>query len=348
VSELAQYNESALLMPVATPEKIIDAHKAAVDIVTKVLEEGTDYGVVPGTGNRPALFKAGAERLCHCYGLSIHFEVIDQECDHDRENFYTDKYRKRQTSEGLYRFAILCRLTHRSTGQAISEAIGTCSTMESKYISRPRDCENTVIKMAQKRALVAASLHAFGLSDRFTQDVEDIHANAKAAGVEPEPHDPDRPPTRPKGAPQNYMTVDRHVTTPEHKIADKCRERLGFTKEQFVLLRAYSTPIDVRFVLNEAYYRGYTTVEQVLDLVKVPGADSPDATHTDGQGTIDAEIVGETASTPSVFVPESGTEAKEYDPFEDEQQPTGTLVFQSPETVEAVSSGKRQPKVQAA
>jgi hypothetical protein len=63
---------------------------------------------------------------------------------------------------------------HRATGDIVGEGLGACSTLESKYIDRPRDLENTVIKMAQKRGAVAAALNAFALSDRFTQDLEDL------------------------------------------------------------------------------------------------------------------------------------------------------------------------------
>jgi hypothetical protein len=58
-------------------------------------------------------------------------------------------------------------------GQVVGDCIGVCSTMESKYVDRPRDCENTALKIAQKRAHVGATLNAFGLSEQFTQDVED-------------------------------------------------------------------------------------------------------------------------------------------------------------------------------
>ena len=46
--------------------------------------------------------------------------------------------------------------------------------MENKYVEDPRDRENTVLKMAQKRAFVGVTLNVFGLSDRFTADLEDM------------------------------------------------------------------------------------------------------------------------------------------------------------------------------
>ncbi|MGB8520833.1 MAG: hypothetical protein WCD38_11790 [Candidatus Tumulicola sp.] len=51
------------------------------------------------------------------------------------------------------------------------------------------DLENTILKMADKRALVAATLVATGCSDIFTQDIEDAHAD-------------EAPPVRRNAAPQ--------------------------------------------------------------------------------------------------------------------------------------------------
>ena len=76
-------------------------------------------------------------------------------------------------SLGLYRYVVECILTARATGEVVGAALGSCSTMETKYIRTPRDCENTVLKMASKRALVAAVLNTLSLSGRFTQDLED-------------------------------------------------------------------------------------------------------------------------------------------------------------------------------
>mgnify|MGYP001481708942 CR=1 FL=1 len=76
-------------------------------------------------------------------------------------------------SLGLYRYVVECVLTARATGEVVGAALGSCSTMETRYIRTPRDCENTVLKMASKRALVAAVLNTLSLSSRFTQDLED-------------------------------------------------------------------------------------------------------------------------------------------------------------------------------
>lgn len=170
----------ALLKPIATPDELIEVHKLGTELVTKALEKGRDYGLIPGT-NKPTLLKPGAERICTAFGSVAEYEIIGKEIDHDRQVAYQSKVynQGRPTGEmewrkslGLYRYVIKCTLRGRD-GLVHGQAVGSCSTLEAKYVSRPRDCENTVLKMAQKRALVGATVNAYGLSDRFTQDVED-------------------------------------------------------------------------------------------------------------------------------------------------------------------------------
>lgn len=163
----------AMLEPVVTVEELVKHNRAVTKIIAEGLEAGVDFGVIPGTGGKPSLLKPGAERLCKVFGCVATYEPVSTEIDHDRVVEYVDRYKKPQTSIGLYRYVVRCVIKTLS-GTVVGEGIGSCSSLESKYVSRPRDVENTVLKMAEKRALVAAALGAFGLSNRFTQDVEDI------------------------------------------------------------------------------------------------------------------------------------------------------------------------------
>jgi hypothetical protein len=159
-----------LLRPVASPTQLIERHKEITVLIQEALEEKIDYGPIPGTNGKNVLLKPGAERLCVAFGCHPEYKVMTADADHEKVNSYT-KYNKQEKSFGFYRYVIGCDLV--KDGKVVGNGIGSCSTMESKYISRPRDCENTVLKMAQKRAFVAAVLNTFALSDRFTQDVED-------------------------------------------------------------------------------------------------------------------------------------------------------------------------------
>lgn len=177
-----QSQGQTLMRPIATPKDLIHYHEEMTQIIREALKEGTDYGRIPNT-NKPTLYKAGAERINLAFGTHPEYELIEKEINHDRENKYFDKYKKENTSFGLYRYVYKCRIV-KADGRVIGEGEGVCSTLEAKYISRPRDAENTACKMAQKRAFLAATLHSFGLSDRFTQDLEDMEREMQVPRVQ--------------------------------------------------------------------------------------------------------------------------------------------------------------------
>lgn len=174
-----------LLKPVAPPAQIIAQQNEMRGFIKQVLEEGRDYGLIPGV-DKPSLLQPGAQRINVGFGVIPHYTTIEAQVDHDRVVEWSKRkkvYQNRQwtgdwsiesgTSIGVYRYVVRCELVHRDTGIVVGESLGVCSSMESKYIDRPRDSENTCLKMAAKRAFVGATLTAYGLSDEFTQDVED-------------------------------------------------------------------------------------------------------------------------------------------------------------------------------
>lgn len=200
-----------LIRPIADLAEIVEAKKQMLDLIPKALTKDVDFGTIPGT-NKECLFKAGAERMCQLFGAHPEYEIVEKEIDHDRKNVFKSQWvdsgsdkpanwqelkakgvgrnKNKGTKDnpewvwqergegmgesfGLYRFVIRCRIV-RQDGLVLAESLGSCSTLEGKYIDRPRDCENTVLKMGQKRAFVGAALNAFGLSDRFTADVDDV------------------------------------------------------------------------------------------------------------------------------------------------------------------------------
>jgi len=180
------------LVRLAAPMKEIMAQHAELEALIKDnLEEGPnkDYGPAPGAKDNDSkriLYKSGAEKVAKWHGCFPQYEIIEKEAKHDvivpyRKKKYNNAHKGDRTftetdgeSLGLYRYVVRCSLIYRATGEIVGDGIGICSTLESKYIDRPRDLENTVVKMAQKRALLAAVLNAFALSDRFTQDLEDM------------------------------------------------------------------------------------------------------------------------------------------------------------------------------
>lgn len=173
---------SRMLRPVAPIAEVIEQQSELRSYIAKALKEDRDYGLIPGV-KKPSLLKPGAERINTAYGVMPRFSILSQEVDHHavidwRKN---KKYGEAEsgTSYGLYAYTVRCELVNRATGEIVADCIGACSSMESKYIDRPRDSQNTVLKMAEKRAYVGATLLAYGLSDQFTQDVEETGVGAE-------------------------------------------------------------------------------------------------------------------------------------------------------------------------
>ena len=117
-----------------------------------------DYGVIPGTGSKPSLLKPGAEKLANLFGLAI---------DYTRTEYSSDRE--------FVEFAYRCTLTSRKTGCVVATCEAFCNSEEKRsWGDAPMKFKNTIAKMAQKRALVGAVLHATRASGMFTQDVEDM------------------------------------------------------------------------------------------------------------------------------------------------------------------------------
>lgn len=164
----------ALLRPIASPAEVLAAQNETRDIIAKTLKEGHDYGVIPGT-NKPTLLKPGAEHVTLAFGCYFGDpEILEREVDHDRVVQWRKRNGRTGESVGLYRYVVRVPVINRATGERVGFGIGACSSMEPKYVEEPRAAENTIVKMAHKRALVSAALVTFGLSDQFTQDVEDL------------------------------------------------------------------------------------------------------------------------------------------------------------------------------
>lgn len=163
----------------------------------EVMVPNEDYGVIPGTGDKPSLLKPGAEKLSEFYGYAPTIRSIEEEKD---------------IQTGFYRARVTVTLVHKRTGTLIADGIGEANTYEGRYRYRwtpewklpqgiDKDalhCEerkkrdggtymmyrmenedlwslwNTVLKMGKKRALVDAVLSATRSSGIFTQDVEDM------------------------------------------------------------------------------------------------------------------------------------------------------------------------------
>lgn len=118
-----------------------------------------DYAKIPGTPKK-SLLKPGAEKLLLLFKLGFKFSIISQVVD---------------LIIGEVSFMVRCEVYRKEDGVSVGEYIAFCSNKEKKYKNQtPADIVNTILKMAEKRALVGATISATGASDYFTQDLEDM------------------------------------------------------------------------------------------------------------------------------------------------------------------------------
>jgi hypothetical protein len=122
------------------------------EMMRSVLTEGMDYGTIPGT-KKPTLFKPGAEMLVLAAGMRFDQQRLD---DEDAREHRGITYR--------------CTVYRGEWAQAVCE--GYAGYDERNYYPGTTSW-NTIIKMAQKRALVGAALNAVAGSGLFAADLDD-------------------------------------------------------------------------------------------------------------------------------------------------------------------------------
>lgn len=167
--------------------------------VREYMVPGEDFGIIEGTGSKPTLLKPGAEKLCDVYGLS----AGEAQIEFTRDDTKTPTY---------ISYRVSLPLVSRVDGRIIMVGVGSANSWEKKHRWRwvfdnelpsgmsteglrtqtntgrngkpytkyrvPNDeiddIDNTLLKMAKKRALVDAVLSATRSSALFTQDTEDL------------------------------------------------------------------------------------------------------------------------------------------------------------------------------
>lgn len=202
-NEVEKYQAGDL--PALTAEQVRSRVNLIQQVMRGVMKNGTDYGTIPGAGEKKTLFKSGAELLAATFQIAVDPLVEDL-----------------STSDEVH-FRVVCRATSQVTGDYLGSGIGEASSDEEKYHWRkavceeefneaaedrrrikwskgrggtayqtkqvrtnPADVANTVLKMAKKRAQVDMTLTVTGASGMFTQDMEDLPPELRTQVAEAE------------------------------------------------------------------------------------------------------------------------------------------------------------------
>lgn len=132
------------------------------DFLAKLVDEHFQTGIHYGPaskGSKPTLLKAGAEEFC------IVFDLVPV-------------FKSAMVFEGGHLYVTSTCELHSSAkgGHVVGTASAGANTLETELLDHlniedVREAQNVLIKISEKRSVVAAVLH-LGLSARFTQDME--------------------------------------------------------------------------------------------------------------------------------------------------------------------------------
>jgi len=208
-------NEVAVINNNMSVQSVKQQFDVVNDLYKQIMIQDEHFGKIPGT-KKDTLFKAGAEKLNILFKLVPKIEKenkVDLGNGHreiemtiglyhrETEKFWgqgtgscstmESKFRYRSgdnfevTEEAIPKDAKEKKAEYRKQGYGMKKVDGVWAWV--KYLSEDKvenpdiaDVYNTVRKMAYKRALVSATITATGVSDIFTQDVEDFKQPEKA------------------------------------------------------------------------------------------------------------------------------------------------------------------------
>lgn len=187
-------------------------YKLTTELGTAVLQRGVDFGKLPKM-NKPSLFKAGAEKIATQLGLLQHYTIESVE--------------ERLTDKPAYCFyRVRCDLDKigpNGMTYTICTGYGSANTLEKRNGQLDVwNAANATLKMATKRALVAAALSVSSASGLFSQDLEDSDFNDDGNAALKQTMRPDNPLT---------LQQRNHIVALAAKRGITARQTADFLKE---------------------------------------------------------------------------------------------------------------------
>lgn len=304
-------------------ESLKVAQRRMQRIQRELMEAGTDYGVIPGTGDKPTLLKPGTEKLCKFHRLvptfviemvmgdglnrphirvlatcNLHYEseqgpVVAQGMG--AANSWEKKYRWRDgqrkcphcgaaaiiKGQEKYGGGYLCWQKRGGCGAKFGDADAAITTQQTGQVENPDpfDTENTLRKMAAKRAQTDATLRATATSGLFSQDLEDIA----------------------DGTPPPETLVMPSATPAQPAVAKKAAQKAGAT------IPSAEETKDLRHFLQWAYRVSRLPQDELLPILGVENALQITDFHAAAKVLL-ANIPLDTAKEPVHEAPQGGAE----------------------------------------
>ncbi|MCL7422776.1 MAG: hypothetical protein M8364_17950 [Methylobacter sp.] len=191
-TQLPVISANPLDLPATTFKEGLDRRKTNRAVlmawVRDALVEGIDYGRVhivhrskchagkdcrnPAHFSKPSLFKPGAEKICGMLGLTVRYPTLP------------DYEQAALTGAKLSQIIIRCEIVDAS-GRTVADGVGA------RLLSQDNGDINKALKMAEKSAHIDATLRMAGLSEVFTQDLEDMVQRRDIESAQPVEAEPD-------------------------------------------------------------------------------------------------------------------------------------------------------------
>lgn len=137
-----------------------------------------DFAVIPNTSS-PSLLKGGAEKIALLFGVMKHITMVNEIADYKEPFFY---------------YAHKCELIKLGADgkeYVFSTGYGSCNTKEKSFGRADAfTSANSAMKKSEKRAYVDAVISMVGISNLFSQDLEDANFNKSLEKLELDNTDP--------------------------------------------------------------------------------------------------------------------------------------------------------------
>lgn len=209
-----------------------------LSVMANVLEEGKDYGKIPGT-DKPTLYKSGAEKLMLAFNLAAGQPQIEDISTSDEIRYRvgvpiesTDGRPRwgvgeASSNEEKYRWRKpVCQEEFDETPDHLKREKwfrGKSPYKGLQVRTSPADVANTILKMAHKRGFIHGTLLATGASSVFNQDLEDFTKEMQASILETDPTvvaAPSRPPAAAQRTSARPATNGNGLVTDARKVKD--------------------------------------------------------------------------------------------------------------------------------
>ena len=291
------------------------------DLMRQAMVKDVDYGTIPGTP-KPTLYKPGAEKLCLMFRLDPEYEMVKDIQDGTHLSIVSrcvlyhiptgarmgsgmgscSTHEKKYAYRNSERFCPDCgvesimKAKAPKTGYYCWAKKGGCGSQfeagderieeqEIGKVDNPdiADQYNTVLKMANKRAQVAAVLNVTGASQIFTQDVEDFAGKAARASAAAGQEDTGVAAARdPRPSPAASRLKDTDLAPKDHvdKFLETARGKCGGDEMQAGLIA--TALMHNAGCKNKLYLKVGQLKKMIVELTKLPDP-KPEADITYGE-----------------------------------------------------------------